>query len=72
MGRPTERIATAHRAVATLRELSEKSSLTIIERDALLQRFEYSVEAVWKAVQQYLREIEGARMGGWLCARSSA
>jgi nucleotidyltransferase substrate binding protein (TIGR01987 family) len=63
VGRLTERIATARRAVATLHELTEKASLTIIERDALLQRFEYSVEAVWKAVQLYLREVEGIDAG---------
>ena len=40
MGRLTERIATARRAVATLRELADKASLTVVERDALLQRFE--------------------------------
>ena len=63
MGRLTERIATARRAVATLRELADKASLTVVERDALLQRFEYSVEAVWKAVQLHLREIEGIEVG---------
>ena len=56
MGRLTERVATARRAAATLGELAGKATLTVVERDALLQRFEYSVEAVWKAVQLYLRE----------------
>jgi nucleotidyltransferase substrate binding protein (TIGR01987 family) len=63
MARLTERIGTARRAVASLRELAEKSSLTIVERDAMLQRFEYSVEAVWKAVQLHLREQEGLDVG---------
>lgn len=63
MGRLSERIATARRAVATLRELAEKPRLTIVERDALLQRFEYSVEAVWKTVQLHLREQEGIDAG---------
>jgi hypothetical protein len=63
VGRLTERVATARRAVATLQELAEKSSLTAVERDALLQRFECSVEAVWKAARLYLREIEGIDAG---------
>ena len=63
MGRLTERIATAQRAVATLNELAGKATLTAVERDALLQRFEYSVEAVWKAAQLYLREAEGLDVG---------
>jgi hypothetical protein len=63
MARLTERIATARCAVASLRELAEKSKRTIVERDAMLQRFEYSVEAVWKAVQLHLREQEGLDVG---------
>ena len=63
MDRLAQRIATAQRALATLRELATKASLTAVERDALLQRFEYSVEAVWKAVQLHLREVEGIDIG---------
>ena len=63
MGRLTEWVATARRAAATLGELAGKATLTVVERDALLQRFEYSVEAVWKAVQLYLREGEGLEVG---------
>jgi nucleotidyltransferase substrate binding protein (TIGR01987 family) len=63
VGRLAQRLATAQRALATLRELAEKTTLTAVERDALLQRFEYSVEAVWKAVQLYLREVEGIDIG---------
>lgn len=63
MGRLTERITTARRAVASLQELAGKTTLTVVERDALLQRFEYSVEAVWKAVQHFLREAEGVDVG---------
>ncbi|WKT85144.1 HI0074 family nucleotidyltransferase substrate-binding subunit [Thermosynechococcus sp. JY1339] len=35
-----------------------KRTDTII-RDAAIQRFEYTLEAVWKAAQLYLREREG-------------
>ena len=63
MGRLTERVATARRAVTTLQELAVKKALTVVERDALLLRFEYSVEAVWKAVQLHLRESEGLEVG---------
>jgi len=63
MGRLSERIAVARRAIGTLRELSQKATLTAVERDALLQRFEYSVEATWKAAQRYLSEIEGIDVG---------
>ena len=30
-----------------------------LERDAIIQRFEFSFEAVWKAAQAYLRVVEG-------------
>lgn len=63
MGRLSERIATARRALGTLRELAEKRDRSVVERDAALQRFEYSVEAVWKAVQLYLRTVEGLEIG---------
>ena len=32
---------------------------TSLVRDAAIQRFEYSFEAVWKATQRYLRDVEG-------------
>lgn len=30
-----------------------------LERDAIIQRFEFAFEAVWKAAQAYLRAVEG-------------
>ncbi len=36
---------------------------TRIERDAAIQRFEYSFEATWKAGQRYLQVIEGTAVG---------
>jgi len=34
-----------------------------VHRDATIQRFEYSFEAIWKAAKQYLNDIEGLDMG---------
>lgn len=45
------RLALAGRAVASLRELVGKDRPSPVERDAAIQRFEYSVEAVWKAAR---------------------
>ena len=59
MGRLKERMATARRALSTLVELPLAGGATPVERDAAIQRFEYSFEAVWKAAQQFLREQEG-------------
>ena len=44
-------------------ELTSKPDLSVVERDAAIQRFEYSFEAVWKAAQLFLREIEGLEVG---------
>ena len=63
MGRLTERLDVALRPLGTLDELARKSTLTAVERDALLQRFEYSLEAVWKAAQRFLSEVEGIDVG---------
>ena len=59
MERVRERLAVARKALLTLRELTDKPKLTEIERDAAIQRFEYTFEAVWKAAQLYLNEVEG-------------
>ena len=63
MDRLTQRLATARSALATLDELAHKSERSKVERDAAIQRFEYTFEAVWKAVQLYLREREGLDPG---------
>jgi nucleotidyltransferase substrate binding protein (TIGR01987 family) len=34
-----------------------------VERDAAIQRFEYTCEAVWKAAQRYLQVVEGISIG---------
>lgn len=52
------RVALAQRAVATLASVLKEPKSTLV-RDAAIQRFEYSFEAVWKATQRYLRDVEG-------------
>jgi nucleotidyltransferase substrate binding protein (TIGR01987 family) len=54
MDRARERPTLAARAVA---------SLGPIERDAAIQRFEYSFEATWKLAQRVLRVVEGVEVG---------
>ena len=63
MERLTQRVATAREALSTLDELAHKPERSKVERDAAIQRFEYTFEAVWKAVQLYLREVEGLDLG---------
>ncbi|WP_425058534.1 hypothetical protein SCACP_31910 [Sporomusa carbonis] len=59
MERLTEKINAAERAVARLREAAELPNPSELERDAIIQRFEFTFEAVWKAAQSYLRVVEG-------------
>ncbi len=47
-------------ALETLEEILRESE-TVIVRDATIQRFEYTFEAMWKALQWYLRDMEGKR-----------
>ena len=63
MDRLTHRLELARAALATLDELAHKPNRSKVERDAAIQRFEYSFEAVWKAAQLYLREVEGLDVG---------
>ncbi len=63
MERLTQRLGTAREALSTFDELAHKPERSKVERDAAIQRFEYTSEAVWKAVQLYLREIEGLDLG---------
>jgi len=58
-----QRLSVADRAVATLRELALRPSPTKVERDAAIQRFEYSFEATWKAAQRFLSLVEGIEAG---------
>lgn len=63
MERLDQRIEVARRALALLSELADQRDLTPLQRDAAIQRFEYTFEAVWKTVQLYLRVHEGIEPG---------
>ncbi len=72
MERLKQRFETARKALETLRELSGRPEASPRDRDAAIQRFEYSFEAVWKALQLYLAEKEGVEANSpKSCARSS-
>ena len=49
-----QRLQMVRRALATLQELTPLTSPTLVEREAAIQRFEYSTEACWKAAQSVL------------------
>ena len=59
MERVKERAQIARKALSTLRELTNKSNLSMVERDAAIQRFEYTFEVTWKTAQLFLAEAEG-------------
>ena len=59
MERLTERLAVASRALERLRQITELPQIGEIERDAVIQRFEFTFEAVWKAAQFHLLTVEG-------------
>lgn len=59
MGRVLERLTLARKALGMLKEVAFLEAPTPVERDAAVQRFEYTFEAFWKALQAYLREREG-------------
>jgi len=61
MGRLTERLDVARRALETLGEALRQPK-TPLNRDASIQRFEYTYEAVWKAAQLYLRVGENLEL----------
>ena len=63
MDRSRERLSIAARALASLRELAVLAQPTAVERDAAIQRFEYSFEATWKAAQRFLHAFEGVDAG---------
>jgi nucleotidyltransferase substrate binding protein (TIGR01987 family) len=63
MERLKERIQIAQQAFNTFRELVGKENVSAVERDAAIQRFEYTFEATWKAAQRYLLIQEGVDTG---------
>ncbi|HOO73626.1 MAG TPA: HI0074 family nucleotidyltransferase substrate-binding subunit [Spirochaetota bacterium] len=46
------------KALVSLEEISNER-FTVIIRDATIQRFEYTFEAMWKCLKIYLRAVEG-------------
>lgn len=63
MDRVKERLKVAQKALKTMEEIVSEKQPTAIQRDAAIQRFEYTFEAVWKAAQMYLKEFEGVESG---------
>jgi hypothetical protein len=61
VARSKQRIDTALKALATLDELAAEPASTIV-RDASIQRFEYTFEAVWKAAQAVLLDRFGVEL----------
>lgn len=59
MERLKERLKTAKKALEKLHEIAMKNEINEIERDALIQRFEFSFELMWKCGKDYLRVVEG-------------
>lgn len=55
----TQRLASAGRALGTLKELSDLAEPSQLERDAAIKRFEYSFDVVWKTARQYLLSVDG-------------
>ena len=54
------RIDELGKALRTLKEIS-REPYSVVVRDAAIQRFEYTFEAFWKFLRDYLRETEGIR-----------
>ncbi|MBR2215228.1 MAG: HI0074 family nucleotidyltransferase substrate-binding subunit [Selenomonadaceae bacterium] len=54
-----KRLALAANALNRLRELTEKETLSAVERDALIQRFEFCFEIMWKCGKDYLLDMDG-------------
>lgn len=61
MDRLKQRLAVARPAWASLQALAGEPFSTVV-RDASIQRFEYTFEAVWKAAQLVLRERYGVEL----------
>ena len=57
--RAAQRVKSARRAFGGLQELAKLPTPSIIERDAAIQRFEYTTEACWKATQAILLDRFG-------------
>ncbi|MFH1772473.1 MAG: HI0074 family nucleotidyltransferase substrate-binding subunit [Candidatus Omnitrophota bacterium] len=58
MERLNARYNDAAKALETLKDILNEP-FTIIVRDAAIQRFEYTFEAIWKFLKEYLKQREG-------------
>ncbi len=58
MERLNLRYQDAAKAIETLKDILEEP-FSVIVRDATIQRFEYTFEAMWKFLKEYLKEKEG-------------
>ena len=54
-----KRFQGAEKALTKLHEGGQKDSLTEMERDGLIQRFEFAFEIMWKCGKDYLLDREG-------------
>ena len=63
MERLYERLKSTEKALSIFYELVIITEPTTVERDAAIQRFEYSFEACWKTAKQYLYDVEGIDIG---------
>jgi nucleotidyltransferase substrate binding protein (TIGR01987 family) len=59
--RLAERLQIARQALLTLQDALREPCTSMV-RDASIQRFEYTYEAVWKAAQLYLRVTENLEL----------
>lgn len=59
MARLSERLELAQQALSRLEEALLLTQPTLLERDAGIQRFEFTFEALWKAARCFLVELEG-------------
>lgn len=58
MERLNLRFEDAYKALLTLQQIL-REPFSVVIRDATIQRFEYTFEAVWKFLKEYLEEKEG-------------
>ena len=63
MDRLEERIETAARAYATLDDVLAMDLPPTVRRDVAIIRLVYTFEAIWKAAQRLLADVEGIEVG---------
>lgn len=63
MARVSQRLEDATHALDRLEEAAYLEHPSDLERDGAIQRFEFTVEAFWKAIQAYLLDQEGVECG---------